>query len=149
MNGFFRKFALGSLDVGAFAAGAVGAVGAASADAAHPKITVIFQTEEGFPFFNPIKKGAEEAASALRATVNFEYGNGNPDRIKSLFQTALAAKPDGVALTIIDSDAYNKDICALVKAGIPVIAYNVDSVHSPEVSCRMPSSVRILSQPVT
>jgi simple sugar transport system substrate-binding protein len=134
MNRFFRKFALSSLAVCAFAAGAVGA---ASADAAYPKITVIFQTEEGFPFFNPIKKGAEEAASALRATVNFEYGNGNPDRIKSLFQTALAAKPDGVALTIIDSEAYNKDICALVKAGIPVIAYNVDSVHGPEVSCRM------------
>ncbi|WP_457584606.1 substrate-binding domain-containing protein [Ensifer canadensis] len=109
----------------------------ALADAAKPNILVIFQTEEGFPFFNPVKAGAEEAAAALGATVNFQYGNGNPERIKSLFQGALAARPDGVALTIIDSNAFDDDICALVKAGIPVVAYNVDDEEAAGGNCRM------------
>lgn len=109
----------------------------AFADAAKPNILVIFQTEEGFPFFNPIKNGAEDAAAALGGTVNFQYGNGNPERIKSLFQSALAAKPDGVALTIIDSDAFDKDICALREAGIPVVAYNVDDAKGAAGNCRM------------
>ena len=37
----------------------------ALADAENPEITVIFQTEAGFAFFNPIKAGAEDAAEAL------------------------------------------------------------------------------------
>ena len=109
----------------------------ALADAENPEITVIFQTEAGFAFFNPIKAGAEDAAEALGASVNFQYGNGNPDRIKSLFQAALAAQPDGVALTIIDSDAFDDEICALVEAGIPVIAYNVDDAEGADGNCRM------------
>lgn len=110
---------------------------AAVADPANPNITVIFQTEEGFPFFNPVKAGAEEAGKSLGATVNFQYGNGNSDRIKSLFKTALAAKPDGVALTLIDSNAFDDEVCALVEAGIPVIAYNVDDAEGAEGNCRL------------
>ena len=109
----------------------------ALADAENPNITVIFQTEAGFAFFNPIKAGAEDAAEGQGATVNFQYGNGNPDRIKSLYQAALAAQPDGVALTIIDSDAFDDEICALVEAGIPVIAYNVDDAEGANGNCRM------------
>ena len=40
------------------------------------EITMIFQTEEGFCFFNPVKKGAEDAAAMNSAHVDFQYAAG-------------------------------------------------------------------------
>ena len=40
------------------------------------EITMIFQTEEGFGFFNPVKKGAEDAAAMTSAHVDFQYAAG-------------------------------------------------------------------------
>ena len=101
------------------------------------EITMIFQTEEGFGFFNPVKKGAEDAAAMAGAHVDFQYAGGSLERYKSLVGKALSAKPDGVALTIIDDRAYREEVCALVKAGIPVIAYNVDDSKGARGSCRL------------
>jgi simple sugar transport system substrate-binding protein len=101
------------------------------------EITMIFQTEEGFGFFNPVKKGAEEAAAMGGAHVTFQYANGSVDRYKSLVAKAATAKADGVALTIIDDRAYRDEVCALTKAGIPVVAYNVDDSKGAKGSCRM------------
>ncbi|HOE41765.1 MAG TPA: hypothetical protein PLB25_09080 [Rhodoferax sp.] len=47
----------------------------------------------------------------------------------------MSAKPDGVALTIIEDQAYRDEVCALVKAGIPVIAYKVDDSKGAKGSC--------------
>lgn len=100
-------------------------------------ITMIYITEEGYPFFNPVKQGAEDAAAALNARVTFQYGNGNPERFKSLIEGALAAQPDGVAVGIFDDNAFDAPICALREAGIPVIAYNVDDSEGAAGNCRM------------
>lgn len=115
-------------------------IGCASLAVAQEKkleITMIFQTEEGFGFFNPVKKGAEEAAAMGGAHVSFQYAGGSVERYQSLVAKALSAKPDGVALTIIDDRAYRDEVCALVKAGIPVVAYNVDDSKGAKGSCRM------------
>lgn len=48
------------------------------------EITMNFQTEEGFGFFNPVKKGAEDAAAMAGAHVDFQSAGGSLDRYKSL-----------------------------------------------------------------
>ncbi len=101
------------------------------------EITMIFQTEEGFGFFNPVKKGAEDAAALVGVHVEFLCASGSLERYESLLGQALSAKPDGVALTIIDDRADRDEVCALVKVGIPVIAYTVDDSKGAKGSCRL------------
>src|SRR2546430_9965662 len=46
------------------------------------------------------------------------------------FNTAIASKADGIAVAIVDPNAFNEPVARALDAGIPVIAYNADAPAS-------------------
>lgn len=66
----------------------------------------------------PMGFQTEVTAKMRGATVSFDYGNGNPERIRSLLKAVLVTKPDGPALTIIDDRAFHDEACDRANAGL-------------------------------
>ena len=67
----------------------------------------------------------------------------------SAMQTAIADKVDGIAVCLVDAEAFNKPTDDALSIGIPVIAYNADT--HPECPARLrwpePVSVRLQHRP--
>jgi simple sugar transport system substrate-binding protein len=129
------KNTIKALLIGALLAG-VALTGTAQA-AARLKITMIIYTAPGVTFFNPTLKGAQDAAAASNVDLDIQYGNGDQITQNNLIQTAIANKVDGIALSIWDDKAFEKNICAAKSVGIPVIAYNNDNSKGAAASCRI------------
>jgi simple sugar transport system substrate-binding protein len=49
------------------------------------------------------------------------------ERVAALIDQAVAAQPDGIALTVTDADLFREPIQSALDAGIPVVAYNAGS----------------------
>jgi simple sugar transport system substrate-binding protein len=119
------------------AAAAAVACGATAASADQPKITMIIYTAPGVPFFNPLIKGAEDAAKEADVDLNIQYANNDQVLENNIIETAVASKVGGIATVIWDDHAFHKSICDAVEAGIPVIAFNVDNTKGAAGSCRL------------
>jgi simple sugar transport system substrate-binding protein len=113
------------------------ACGATAGNADQPKITMIIYTAPGVPFFNPLIKGAQDAAKQADVDLNIQYANNDQVLENNIIQTAVASKVDGIATVIWDDHAFHKSICNAVDAGIPVIAFNVDNTKGAAASCRL------------
>lgn len=119
------------------AAVAAVACGATAAAVDQPKITMIIYTAPGVPFFNPLIKGAQDAAKQADVDLNIQYANNDQVLQNNIIQTAVASKVDGIATVIWDDHAFHKSICNAVDAGIPVVAFNVDNTKGAAGSCRL------------
>ena len=110
---------------------------ATGAEAAQPKITMIIYTSPGVPFFNPLIKGAQDAAKQEDVDLDIQYANNDQVLENNIIQTAVANKVDGIGAIIWDDHAFKKSICDAVHAGIPVIAFNIDNTKGAAASCRL------------
>jgi simple sugar transport system substrate-binding protein len=117
--------------------GAMLACLATGAEAAQPKITMIIYTSPGVPFFNPLIKGAQDAAKQADVDLDIQYANNDQVLENNIIQTAVANKVDGIGAIIWDDHAFKKSICDAVHAGIPVIAFNIDNTKGAAESCRL------------
>ena len=117
--------------------GAMLACLATGAEAAQPKITMIIYTSPGVPFFNPLIKGAQDAAKQADVDLDIQYANNDQVLENNIIQTAVANKVDGIGAIIWDDHAFKKSICDAVHAGIPVIAFNIDNTKGAAASCRL------------
>jgi len=125
------KSTLASLALAALIAGA-----AQAAD--KPRITMIIYTSPGVNFFDPLLKGANDAAKQMDVDLDIQYANNDQATENNIIQTAIANKVDGIAAIIWDDNAFNKTICDATKAGIPVIAFNIDhSQGAKSGNCRL------------
>ncbi|HEV2931058.1 MAG TPA: sugar ABC transporter substrate-binding protein [Propionibacteriaceae bacterium] len=79
------------------------------------------------PFFTPTQYGAQDACSLLNC--EFQW-TGSKDSIVAEMvnatNTAISAKADGIALAVVDKDAFNGPVNQALEAGIPVVSYNAD-----------------------
>ncbi len=78
-------------------------------------------------FFGPVKKGMQDAAVMLGVECSFT-GTVEVD-VKAqaeMVRRAVADGYDGIALNIIDSEAFDEVVREAVKQGVPVVAFNVD-----------------------
>jgi simple sugar transport system substrate-binding protein len=79
------------------------------------------------PFFTPTQYGAQDA-SALLGT-SFQW-TGSKDSIVAEMvnatNTAISSKANGIALAVVDKDAFNEPVNKALDAGIPVVSYNAD-----------------------
>ena len=79
-------------------------------------------------FWCVVQKGIEQAATEMNvnATVlgpdEFDL-----EKVAQLIDQAVAAQPDGIALTVTDADLFREPIQRALDAGIPVVAYNAGS----------------------
>jgi simple sugar transport system substrate-binding protein len=117
--------------------GAMLACLATGAEAAQTKVTMIIYTSPGVPFFNPLIKGAQDAAKQQDVDLDIQYANNDQVLENNIIQTAVANKVDGIGAIIWDDHAFKKSICDAVHAGIPVIAFNIDNTKGAAASCRL------------
>jgi len=79
------------------------------------------------PFFTPTQYGAADACALLGTT--FQW-TGSKDAIVAEMvnatNTAISSKANGIALAVVDKDAFNDPVNKALDAGIPVVSYNAD-----------------------
>ena len=78
-------------------------------------------------FFTPTQSGAGDASKIFGGSFNW---TGSQTSIVAemvhAMQTAIAGKADGIAVAIVDPNAFGPPTAAAFAAGIPVISYNAD-----------------------
>jgi simple sugar transport system substrate-binding protein len=80
------------------------------------------------PFFVPTRYGAEDACALLGCTYQWTGSEKSiaTDMVNAL-NTAVSAKADGIAVSLVDLTAFNDPVEKALAAGIPVISYNADA----------------------
>lgn len=83
------------------------------------------------PFFTPTQYGAADACQLHGCHYNW---TGSTKSIVSemvqAMQTAIAGRADGIAVSIVDPQAFNAPVADALSKGIPVVAYNSDAPTS-------------------
>jgi simple sugar transport system substrate-binding protein len=90
-----------------------------------PRIVVVTHGQVSDPFWNIVHHGVQQAAKDADCTA--EYRAPEKFDMVSLAQAidaAVASKPDGLVVSILDADALGASIQRAVSGGIPVIAIN-------------------------
>jgi simple sugar transport system substrate-binding protein len=81
-------------------------------------------------FFTPTKYGYADAATLLGLPTPIWGGSATSadSEMVSFMNTAIAAKPAGIATTVIDS-SMTTPVANAMNAGIPVVTYNADGIY--------------------
>lgn len=130
--GFLRRAGLGA--AGVSLGQLLGPAGALAGDGggdfpSHPRWRFVFVSHDTVdPLFVATQFGAQDAASLVKCSVQW---NGSPRRnvgetVKAL-RSAIDRKADGIAVSVVDRTAFAPGLAAARKAGIPVVAFNVDA----------------------
>jgi simple sugar transport system substrate-binding protein len=121
--------ALLALAVAAVGCGGGGERSGGGGGAAAEKAVSVVMVSHGAaddPFHNVVKNGANQAAKDFN--VDFSYQapeKGDVIEMGRLIRGAIARKPDGMAVSIADPDALKDPITQVVKAGVPLVAFNI------------------------
>ena len=83
------------------------------------------------PFFVPTRYGAEDACKLLGCTYQWTGSeNSNVNEMVNAFNTAITGGADGIAVCLVDKNAFNAPTDAALKAKIPVLSYNADEPNA-------------------
>jgi len=78
-------------------------------------------------FFEPVKKGMADAAKMMGVECDFLGTEGVDVKAQArMVMQAVADGYDGIALNIIDPEAFDDVIQEAIKKGVPVVGFNVD-----------------------
>ena len=83
------------------------------------------------PFFVPTQYGIEDASALLGTT--FQWTGSETSDIPEMvdaFEAAIAGNADGIAVALVDLEAFNDPIDRALAAGIPVVSYNADAPNN-------------------
>jgi simple sugar transport system substrate-binding protein len=87
------------------------------------------------PFFTPCQYGVQDACAMLGCSYQWTGSqNSVVAEMVSAMQTAIAAKADGIAVSLVDPKAFNKPTTDAMSVGIPVIGYNADTPSNARLS---------------
>jgi simple sugar transport system substrate-binding protein len=79
------------------------------------------------PFFTPTQYGAQDACALLNC--EFQWTGSKESIVAEMVnttKTAISAKADGIALAVVDKNAFKAPVDQALAAGIPVVSYNAD-----------------------
>jgi simple sugar transport system substrate-binding protein len=82
------------------------------------------------PFFVPTQYGAEDAAKLL--DVSYQWtgsANSTVGEMVTAVNTAVSGRADGIAVSVVDKDAFRAPVDQALDAGIPVVSYNADGAR--------------------
>jgi simple sugar transport system substrate-binding protein len=83
-------------------------------------------------FFQPVKKGMNDAARMLGVHCDFLGTQGvDIEQQIEIIRKAVAEGYDGLAVNIIDPKAFDEVIQETIDRGIPVVGFNVDDNRTP------------------
>ncbi len=78
-------------------------------------------------FFTPTQSGAADACKLLGCSYTWTgSATSNVSEMVNAINSAVSAKANGIASSLIDPTAFNAPVKAALAAGIPVVAYNAD-----------------------
>jgi simple sugar transport system substrate-binding protein len=86
-------------------------------------------------FFVPTQYGFQDAAALLGLPTPKWGGSASTSSVSqmvSYLQTAISAKADGIATTVINATGFTGPVKNAMDAGIPVVSYNADGVYKPD-----------------
>ncbi len=90
------------------------------------------------PFFTPTQYGAQDACALLNCEFQF---TGSKDSIVAEMvnatNTAISGKADGIAIAVVDKDAFQAPVDKALDAGIPVVSYNADGARDDKGTNRL------------
>jgi simple sugar transport system substrate-binding protein len=72
--------------------------------------------------------GATKACEQLNVTCNISFSGGDMAAQKEAFNSAIAAKPDGIGTTSAQPGLWTAEVKAAKDAGIPIVFFNTDDV---------------------
>jgi simple sugar transport system substrate-binding protein len=137
MHRFFKKLTIlvVMLPLLLAACGNSGSSSSTSSTSSNParaniKFYVITHGQATDPFWSVVKKGVDQAAHDMGVQAIYEgpsSGTFDVVAMAHLIDTAVAAHPDGIVVSIPDPKALGPSIKAAVAAGIPVISINSGS----------------------
>src|SRR5580693_10113463 len=84
-------------------------------------------------FFVPTQYGFADAAALLGIPTPKWGGSASTSSVSqmvSFLQTAISAKANGVATTVINATGFTTPVADAMNAGIPVVTYNADGIYS-------------------
>ncbi len=80
------------------------------------------------PFFVPTQYGIADACSLLNCTWQWTGSQTSvASEMVNALNTAIAAKADAIAVSLVDLHAFNDPVKKAMDAGIPVFSYNADA----------------------
>ncbi|HMD52365.1 MAG TPA: sugar ABC transporter substrate-binding protein [Solirubrobacteraceae bacterium] len=87
------------------------------------------------PFFVPTQYGIQDACKLLGCTYQWTGSEtSNVNQMVNAMNSAVASGADGIAVALIDETAFNAPTENALKAGIPVVAYNANSLTNKRLS---------------
>ncbi|HXR28968.1 MAG TPA: sugar ABC transporter substrate-binding protein [Solirubrobacteraceae bacterium] len=140
---FLRRTALtgvaaGSVSTLLAACGSSASTGGSSASVfgSHPEYKFTFVNHVTTnPFFVPTQYGIQDACKLLGCSYSWTGSEtSNVSQMVNAVNSAVAAKVDGIAVSLIDPTAFNAPVQSALNAGIPVVAYNADAVGNPRLA---------------
>jgi len=102
----------------------------------HPSYKFVFVNHVTTnPFFTPTQYGIADACKLLGCTYQWT-GSESSDvsQMVNAFNSAVTAKADGIAISLVDLHAFNKPVEDALAKGIPVVAYNADAPTNKRLS---------------
>jgi simple sugar transport system substrate-binding protein len=95
------------------------------------RIAVVTHGQASDPFWAIVRSGVDQASRQVGATTTYTAPDtADPRRMRQLILQAIAAKPDGLVVSIPDVKAVGGAIRAAVRAGIPVVSINSGAAES-------------------
>lgn len=89
------------------------------------RFIVVTHGQASDPFWSVVQKGTEQAGKDMNVTVEYQAPTTyDMVAMSQLIDAAVAAKPDGIVVSIPDADALTPSIQGALDAGIPVISIN-------------------------
>jgi simple sugar transport system substrate-binding protein len=83
-------------------------------------------------FFEPVKKGMDDASQMMEVECDFLGTEGVDVKAQTnMARKAIADGYDGIALNIIDPEAFDDVVQEAVEKGVPVVGFNVDDHATP------------------
>jgi simple sugar transport system substrate-binding protein len=114
---------------------------AGSAPAKEPLRLIFITCCKDEAFFDPLKRGMADAAQMMNVRCEFTGTPGVDLKTQAeLVRKAVAEGYDGIALNIIDADAFNDVVDEALRKGVPVVAFNTDA--SPPAGTGRGNSLR-------
>ena len=90
------------------------------------------------PFFTPTQYGAQDACALLNCEFQFTGSkDSNVAEMVNATNAAISAKADGIAVAVVDKDAFRAPVDQALDAGIPVVSYNADGARDDKGTNRL------------
>lgn len=80
------------------------------------------------PFFQPTQYAIQDACAIFRC--KYQWTGSETSSVSEMvnaMNAAISAKADGIAVALVDTNAFNDPTTKALEAGIPVVAYNADA----------------------